>query len=105
MDPEDRGGSGGLRVKLCVIQIISLAIPRQTPYDGKYLKTFDPYTDYPRGHLTVTGDPNAAMIFSDSLEAARFWSRSYGTRTDGKPHKPLTAFTVAILPLDIADPL
>jgi hypothetical protein len=78
-----------------------------TALDGQYLKEYDPGRDGvdPSGqpmlaHVVVTDDPSEAMQFKDFIEFRRFWLRidpRNPMRPDGKPNRPLTAFTVSAL--------
>ena len=59
------------------------------------------YADTPdgAGHLVLTNDPAEAMTFKDGAEAMQFWrqqSKSRPKRRDGKPNRPLTAYSVEI---------
>ena len=73
----------------------------ETPYDGKYLLQYDPSyhpagTEYNDGIIEVTDDPRLAMRFPSALEALEKWKESYGMREDGRPNRPLTAWTVMV---------
>jgi hypothetical protein len=72
--------------------------------DGTWVKDFEPNSHasgfpYPSGSLTTTADPTQARSFNSMEAALEFWrqrSTSCPTRPDGKPNRPLTAFTVSI---------
>jgi hypothetical protein len=85
-----------------VIQIIGLAAGHPHPYDGQYVVDYDP-TPLARGErpiLVTTNDIGHARQFDNPLLAFRFWKMDSGaTRDDGKPDRPLTAFTVEITKL------
>lgn len=56
-----------------------------------------------RGHTTFTRDRTRAVSFDSPADAIEYWrqqSKTVPTRPDGKPNRPLTAFTVEILSLD-----
>lgn len=61
----------------------------------------DPAVDYPTGTFGVTSDATKALRFPDGAAALQCW-RQQSTRTplrpDGKPNRPLTAMTVAVVP-------
>lgn len=71
-----------------------------TPDDGKYVVDYDPEPRLSsRGewvYLITTDDPSKARQFSSAADAMEYWRRSYGLRPDGKPNRPLTAYTVEI---------
>ena len=67
-----------------------------------WLTEFDPDggdLDYPTGSIGWDDDPAKALRFDSATEAMQLWrtvSSRTPTRPDGKPNRPLTAFTVAI---------
>lgn len=73
-----------------------------TPFDGQYVVEYDPSrpgTD-PQGnpmlcHLVTTPDRDKALDLSPD-QAIALWRQDHGLRPDGKPNRPLTAFTVEI---------
>lgn len=70
-----------------------------TPLDGPtWVKS---YADTPsgRGTVVLTTDESEAMQFKSMSDAMEFWrqqSKSKPTRPDGKPNRPLTAYSVEI---------
>ena len=88
-----------------IIQIVSLSDGTKTPFDGKYLKEYDPMRDGmdPAGdpmscHLVAVDKPEDAAQFSDAGTALACWrQRGRGWRHDGEWNRPLTAFTVQVL--------
>lgn len=92
-----------------LITFAGLSNGRLTPFDGKYLKEYDPGRDGvdPSGrpmiaHIVVTDDPASAMHFIDAAHAWEEWKRidpRRPIRPDGKPNRPLTAFTIDIGPV------
>jgi hypothetical protein len=82
-----------------VIRILCLALPGQpTEYDGTWIRDYAPSSRRHGGldGLRVTRDPGEAKRFFSSGLAASFWRQEHGLRPDGKPNRPLTAFTVCI---------
>ncbi len=82
-----------------VIQIIANAAGFPCPFAGEYLMTFDHEAHDGRGEIDTTTRLSRAMKFKTSIKAFEFYgrvSKSRPTRPDGKPNKPLTAFTVLI---------
>jgi hypothetical protein len=67
--------------------------------DATYLESYD-IEDYGgRGSAAWAQDKNKAMRFTSVAHAMRVWntqSKTMPIRADGKPNKPLTAFTVEI---------
>jgi hypothetical protein len=87
---------------ICVIQVVAFANGMPCVNAGQYLKSFDPDVYGGRGHVTWTGDPAKAMHFADVGEAHETWKRQSTKqpfRSDGKPNRPLTAYTVEIVAL------
>jgi hypothetical protein len=71
-----------------------------TEFDGCYLYAFDPQPAFEdplgNGHLIVTRSVQSAKRFPDLSAALEFWKQVSPTvplRTDGKPNRPLTAWT------------
>lgn len=55
-----------------------------------------------RGAVTTTRDQAHALAFATHAEAFAFWQRQSTVRPlrgDGKPNRPLTAYTVTVRPL------
>jgi hypothetical protein len=68
---------------------------------GQFLKSYDPEAHDGRGSARWTNNLNEALTFSSQVEAARLWRsipRVRPKRSDGRPNRPLTAFTVLIGP-------
>jgi len=66
---------------------------------GQYLKSYDPEAHKGRGTAEWTADPDQAIHFSSAEEAFACWHQvpaSRPVRKDGRPNKPLTAFSVEI---------
>lgn len=91
--------------EVVIIQIEGYAVPGiHTPHSGKYVMEFDPLyrgnSDRGRGLLLTTDDITQAKRFKNGIEAFEFWRQQSPTvplRTDGKPNRPLTAFTVSMI--------
>jgi hypothetical protein len=63
------------------------------------------YRDTPcgRGEITFTPNPKFARSFDNAGEAFEYWrqqSKTVPARPDGKPNRPITAYTVEIKPID-----
>jgi hypothetical protein len=66
---------------------------------GKYLMCFDFEGEGGRGVGLWTADQGEAMTFETAADAMLFWrtqSKTVPLRADGKPNRPLTAFTVEV---------
>jgi hypothetical protein len=65
---------------------------------GSFLKAYDPEAMDGYGLASWTGDKAEALVFGSFGEAFDAWRAipaSRPLRPDGKPNRPLTAFTVA----------
>lgn len=85
---------------MVVIQAVGYADGRECPQAGQYLETFDADAMDGRGFATFTDDLAKAMHFLSSEQAFTFWhtqSKVRPLRPDGKPNKPLTAYTVMLV--------
>lgn len=91
---------------MAALKIIGLVSGEPTPFDRQYVVEYDPSRDGvdPAGdgmlcHLTTTPDRGAALELP-KMAAFELW-RKVDDRTplrpDGKPNRPLTAFTVEIV--------
>ena len=82
-----------------VLQLVAVAgVP--TMHVGRYVRQFDPDGHDGRGDLVTTADIHEALTFPSAAEAMMFWqsqSKVRPLRADGKPNRPLTAFTVAVV--------
>jgi hypothetical protein len=90
-----------------VIYIVGNALGTPNPHvDGLYLKNFTPDADLEgRGMIETCASVEDAKSFMTSSAALEFWrqqSRIRPLRPDGKPNRPLTAYTVEILRSDKA---
>jgi len=90
----------------CVIKFVGTAIGVPHAADGCYLRAFDPApppgsTEYDGGDLWLTEDLAEAKRFEEIAEAYRFWLTEapypFHVRPDGKPNRPLTAFTIEVV--------
>ena len=66
---------------------------------GQYLKSYDPEAHDGQGFAEWTDDPSQAKKFISALDAHALWTtipKSRPTRPDGRPNRPLTAFSIAV---------
>jgi hypothetical protein len=69
----------------------------ETLDSGCWLAEYDPDAEDGAGRIMGTLDPSAALRFPDLGAALEEWKRPSTThplRRDGKPNRPLSAFTV-----------
>ena len=84
-----------------VIRIVERADGSLGPEAGTYLLSGDHDAAGGRGSFFFTTEPHDAKRFADNGEAFEFWRRQSTTRPrrpDGKPNRPMTAYTVSIEP-------
>jgi hypothetical protein len=98
----DEGQSCSAGRRSYVIRLIGARI--LTRFDGGYLKLYDPTYIAPKGYnggiFEVTFNHSEAMRFSDLDAAIKKYRQSYGLRADGRLNRPLTAWTVAFVPVE-----
>lgn len=92
-----------------VLKLLFLVSGAPTPADGRFLKAYDPTflkAPMPDGRqvavLETVWDVGDAMKFRSFEDAHETWmkvSPNYPVRPDGKPNRPLTAYTCEIIPL------
>jgi hypothetical protein len=81
------------------------------PHAGAFLKRYDPDFRDGAGLVEVTEDPSQAQLFPDTVSAWEEWRRPsivHPVRlTDGKPNRPMSAWTITVLSASTAedDPL
>ena len=85
-----------------VIRIIELAtgVP-DLERCGRYVKAYTPHGHGGQGHLVVTDDINEARGFIDALDALECWrsvSYTHPVRPDGMTNRPLTMWTIEMVP-------
>jgi hypothetical protein len=76
--------------------------PMRCPESGHYIQRFDVGACDGRDSILTTLDITKAAHFADAGEALEFWrtqSRTVPFRDDGEPNRPLTAFTVSMVPV------
>jgi hypothetical protein len=67
---------------------------------GQFLMSYDPDAHQGRGYACWTDDIGVAMKFKTSGDAWLFWrkpSKVRPIRPDGRPNRPLTAFSVEVI--------
>jgi hypothetical protein len=83
-----------------VIQIVELVAGGGGPgLAGQYVDSYTPDGHEGRGDLVLTPHRQAAKRYPDAAAAWAEWKRvsaTHPTRPDGKPNRPMTAFTIKI---------
>lgn len=85
----------------CLGLIGRVMVPDGANPAGLYLKFADFEFQDGRGHVEWTGKVEDAQVFPDSAHALEFWKtvpKARPIRPDGLPNRPLTAFSVELLP-------
>lgn len=95
--PEDPSPTG------YVLQNLGLVTGHPDPYLGMYVQEYDPDGHGGRGEVVWTHDTAEALHFASQDEAIACWQQVSGTHPtrpwDGKPNRPLTAFSVMTVPV------
>lgn len=84
------------------IKIVSIADGSPSNLDGTFVRSYSPDAFRGRGDVVTSKYIHKALLFDTKQEAMEFWrqpSTMHPTRPDGKPNRPLTAFTVEIVPV------
>jgi hypothetical protein len=91
-----------------VIKFLASAGPSEfsqmDPRPGAYLRSYDPDAYKGLGQAVWTEDPKLAKLFPSPKDAWEAWqaqSTVRPLRDDGKPNKPLTAFSVEITQIGV----
>jgi hypothetical protein len=89
--------------KKVIMRLVGSATGVKTLVDGEYLVEYNPNANGGRGDLKTSADRADARRFPTAGDAMEFWrqqSKRRPYRPDGKPNRPLTAFSVEILAED-----
>lgn len=82
-----------------MIRIVGANLDVVTRDDGRFLSFYDPH-DGEHGRIETTADVDKALVFDNAGAALECWkqvNRNKPVRPDGKPNRPLTAFTVELV--------
>jgi hypothetical protein len=82
------------------IRIVHLATGQPSGADGQWVKSYTPDGHGGRGDLLLTENKHEAKVYANAAAAMEEWRRvssTHPTRPDGKPNRPMTAFTVEII--------
>jgi hypothetical protein len=83
------------------IKIVALAGGGRSGLEGEFVREYHPgrmdeHGNIQGGRLRCTQNIAEALHFADAGAALECWRQSRGFRPDGKPNRPLTAWTVEI---------
>jgi hypothetical protein len=82
------------------LKMVGLATGEASDLDGLYVKAYDPDFRWGRGEIVGTKDKDEALKF-ETLQGAlteyRRTSKVRPLRPDGKPNRPLTAYTIEVV--------
>lgn len=79
-----------------IIQLYDLLSFAPTEHNGHYLHDFIPGPPNSRGELITSLERDDAKRFATAGEAFTYWKQENGIRADGKPNRPLTAWSAEI---------
>lgn len=68
-------------------------------HEGRYVSRYDPDAHHGLGQVWTTRAPSNAIQFRTQQEAVEFYRQASSEkpiREDGRPNRPLTAFTVSV---------
>lgn len=96
--------AGGGRLKT-IIRIVERAAVGEVEESGCYIRYYDNSheDELGLGVLHLTRERSEAKRFDDAAEAFAFWeqqSRTVPMRPDGKPNRPITAYSVLMEKID-----
>lgn len=87
--------------------MIKLVALGPTPIDPpQYVVAYDPEAHDGMGYVESDTDPEEPLTFATVEEAIEFWRQSPDNRPlreDGKPNRPLTAFSVEFSQLPVEE--
>lgn len=85
----------------CIIRLVGIAGREHQQFAPQWITSYDVDADDGYGEVRTTRDREEAQRFPTMSEAIQAW-RTQSTvrplRGDGKPNRPLTAYTVEIEP-------
>lgn len=86
--------------KKVVLKIVGNSAGGDPSFNGKYLTVYTPNGFGGNGLIATSVFIREAKLFNDSIEALNCWrqvSKTHPVRPDGKPNRPLTAYTVELV--------
>jgi len=87
-------------------QVGTLVVDPDEPLGEKaYLQEYDPEAHDGMGFVLWTDSIEQALLFDDPAAHWALWRRvpqNRPLRDDGLPNRPLTAFTIEVIPVEVA---
>lgn len=86
-----------------VITVVCDACGNATPHDGRYVKSYNPNSEYGILDMDSTAEPREAKIFDDEADLLDFIQQVSSVepiRPDGWPNRPITGLTIGIVGID-----
>lgn len=65
-------------------------------HTGRWLVDYDPHHNDGEGRIVTTPHRSQARVFDSLLDVMELVREPHGLRTDGKPNRPITAYTLNI---------
>lgn len=96
------GATADGRVIIHVVGLAGFISGPEAPPDptGQYVETYDPEAFGGLGDVTTTTDPAKAARFPDTVTALHTWQiapQNRPMRLDGRPNRPLSAFSIEVV--------
>ena len=103
----DREASRNRLAPKRIVKIIGAADGTKTPHDGRFLKAWNPHTEFGVLAVESTDKEGEALHFDSVASVFDDWQATSSVQanrpTDGQPNRPLTAITIEIAPARGAD--
>jgi hypothetical protein len=99
-------------VKGYVIHLFGAADGQPTQHDNSYVVDYQPEFwagshAHDQHFLRTSPQIAEARVFPSTVEAFAYWRQTppapHDVRADGKPNRPLTAFHVTMVPVEVSD--
>ena len=83
---------------MITMKIIGLINGQPSKHDGRWVAHYDPSQCEVTNRIVLetTDDIAQAKGFDTASEAMEYWRWQVGIRSDGKPNRPLTAWTIEL---------
>ena len=85
-----------------IVNLVGSTIKEGPKPDGHFVQFYDPDAFEGRGDLVLTASYERALRFGSHRQAWEFYTQTSKTRPvreDGRPNRPLTAFSVQVRPI------
>lgn len=85
------------------LKIVCVADGSATPLAGRYVRRWHPSASHPGlPMIDAVSNPAGARTFATWTEALDYWqgvNRKHPVRPDGRPNRPMTAYTCEVVPI------